>query len=117
MRKNSRYGLFDKEGKLLIDVNYEDVGNFVDGLATVKRNGKYGMINESKNNVVPFQYDYIDKLSEGLILFKKNYKYGYLNKKGKEIIPPIYDRATPFKLRCAIVTINNCEFKIEKKGW
>ena len=117
MRKNSRYGLFDKEGKLLIDVNYEDVGIFVDGLATVKRNGKYGMINESKKNVVPFHYDYIDKLSEGLILFKKNYKYGYLNKKGKEIIPPICDRATPFKLRCAIVTINNCEFKIEKKGW
>lgn len=44
---------------------YEDAGQFSEGLAAVKKGGKWGYIDEEGNVVIPFQYDYAWGFNEG----------------------------------------------------
>lgn len=52
--KNSdnKYGYMDKTGKIVIKCQYEDAGDFHDGLAKVKVNGKYGFIDKTGKMVI-----------------------------------------------------------------
>ena len=58
VRKSDKYGIIDKNGKLLIPCIYKDAqipdGLIPDGLIPVKQNNKWGFINASGNVVIPF---------------------------------------------------------------
>ncbi len=45
---------------------YDEVGSFHEGLATVKKDKKMGFINEDEELVIPLIYEYADYFSEGL---------------------------------------------------
>lgn len=55
----------------LIEAQYEDAGQFNEGLAAVKENGKWGYIDETGETVIPFQYDKAYLFREGLALVGK----------------------------------------------
>ncbi|MGO5114119.1 WG repeat-containing protein [Candidatus Avoscillospira sp. LCP25S3_F1] len=55
----------------LIEAQYEDAGQFNEGLAAVKADGKWGYIDETGETVIPFQYDKAYLFREGLALVGK----------------------------------------------
>lgn len=55
----------------LIEAQYEDAGQFNEGLAAVKKDGKWGYIDETGEMVIPFQYDKAYLFREGLALVGK----------------------------------------------
>lgn len=66
---------------------YEELGNFSERLAPVKRGGKWGFINVHGEEIIPCQYDYADIFSEGKAAVKKGNRWGYINVQGEIIIP------------------------------
>lgn len=81
----------DKNGKIVITPDYDQLGLFSEGLLSAKKNKKYGFLNTKGSVVIPFIYEGVGFFCQGLATASKNSKYGFINSKGKEIIPIVYD--------------------------
>ncbi len=104
---------------MIIYPQFEDAGNFSEGLAKTKLYGKYGFINRENTVIIPREYNNAGDFSEGLANVELNDRWGFINESGKEIIPFIYDNAAPFgKINKgkAFVRRNGKSIDIDKKG-
>lgn len=94
--------------------NYEKVGDFHNGLASVVKEGKVGYINKYGEEIIPCKYDphygNSNFTEEFAVVYKDSY-YGYIDKSGKEITKLIYASANEFKEGLALVE------KAGKKGF
>ena len=89
-KKNGKWGSIDKENKVIIPFEYDDI-NIRMGRGIVKKGGKWGEINIENNNViVPFEYEDldVDVTGAGALFAKKNGKWGEIkySKSGEHII-------------------------------
>lgn len=100
----------------VIPFQYDDVGDFSEGLAPVKLNGKWGYIDKTGKVVIPYKYDFAYHFSEGLAPVKLNDKWGYIDKTGKVVIPSKYDYAYHFHEGLARVYMNGKYGFIDKTG-
>jgi hypothetical protein len=87
-------------GKIVIPLQYDDVGHFIDGFALVCKDGKWGVIDTEGNAVVPLIYDnsshdwvYHNEIyfANGVIPMLLDGKWGLVNSKGKEVTVFKYD--------------------------
>jgi len=109
-------GFINKEGRIVIDIEFEEAGSFCEGLARIKMYDEWGYINREGRFVIKPQFEKAYSFFEGLAVIKKNGKYGYINKEGKIVIEPRFDYAGNFSEGLACVKINDkCEF-INKEG-
>lgn len=102
------YGYINKQGKVIIPIQYEDATNFHDGKAVVKGiDGKSKIINREGNIIHSFDYPFVGELREGLLPFKaeENGKYGYIDEFGEVVIEPKFTRAFSFRDGRAIAGI------------
>lgn len=85
-----------------IKFEYDEIGNFSDGMAWVRKDDKYGYIDKSGNLVIPMIYNIylanpsiteilMNDFSESLASVSINGKCGFIDKTGTLIIPAIYD--------------------------
>lgn len=122
VKLNDKYGFINREGKLVIPLKYnsaesfskgktlvryanknmyisvagkeyEQIGDFLEGLAVVKSNGKYGFIDKTGKEVISLKYDEVENFREGLAKVVLNKKIGYISKIERIVIPIKYDYA------------------------
>lgn len=101
--KDGSWCCIDKTGKELfpIENNYEDVDNYINGLAKVTKleDGEkiYGIIDDRGKEIIPCgKYKYLSIFSDGLIKVENTSGKGFVDKSGKEIIPAIYSALGEF---------------------
>lgn len=83
------WGLYDHQGKVVLEAKYENIGAFGDGLAPVKSaNGKWGFIDEQGREAIAPVYDSVWHFSEGLAAVRKGGLTGYIDTQGREVIAP-----------------------------
>ena len=94
--ENGKFGYKDKEGKVVIPAEFDDVArtfNSDEKLTRVKLNEKYGFINHEGKRVIDIIYD--DSGSEpdenGVIYLEKNDKYALADQAGNLIIDFKYE--------------------------
>jgi len=101
--RDTRWGFFDKSGKVIVEPIYTQVHDFQEGLAAVQmaqnteNPGKWGFIDKTGKLVIPakFSNEPLD-FSEGLAIVRKtNGNYVYINTRG-EVVSPEFDEALPF---------------------
>ncbi|HWR06523.1 WG repeat-containing protein [Sporomusa sp.] len=124
------WGMINTKGEIVGTLrNVDEVREFSEGLAVVRRGAKYGYI-DKKQLVVPFKFDAADDFSEGLAVVAKregntileklhNIKYGYIDKDGTEVIDYQFRSAGKFKEGIAPVSSEATGFRwgyIDKKG-
>lgn len=85
---NKKYGLIDKNYKIIIPFEYEDVGNSANNsnyIFPVKKGGKWGYINVNNKVIVPFKYDFVTPLYNGFgwIRDSNSNTIGLINAKGE----------------------------------
>ena len=61
-----KYGFIDKNGKVVIEPQFDDTYPFSEGLAMVEKDGKRGYIDKSGKVVIEPQFDEVGDFSEGL---------------------------------------------------
>ncbi len=99
------YGLMDKDGNIVLDSDYDSIGDLSYGAAVVRRldeNHKEfcSLIDAGGNMLTEYEYDDIGTMNEGVTYFAEEingkfsygeFLYGVLNNKGEEIIIATYD--------------------------
>lgn len=86
-----KYGFLDQSGKLKIDNQFEMVGLFSEGLASVKTGGKWGYIDQNDKIIIQPDFEEAGEFQRGLALVKKNGKANLIDKQGNFLLPEFYD--------------------------
>lgn len=80
----------DRFDIIWLEKEYDSVGEFKNGFASVSKNGKKGFIDQNGNEVIPLIYEEVEDMNaEGVVIAKKPGSTGfvYLNSMGREIFP------------------------------
>lgn len=104
IEKDEFYGYLNKNGEIVIDFIYEEVGPFFEGLARVMIDDKYGFINTRGEIVIEPIYENVHSFNEGLAPVMINDKYGYINKNNELVVEPIFYNADCFNEGRALVS-------------
>ena len=85
-----KWGFISKEGKVVINPQFESVGHFSNGKCPVLNNkGKWGFINEKGLIDITYQFDYAGSFdSKGHAIVKLLNKFGVIDEDGKYLINP-----------------------------
>ena len=75
-------GFIDKKGNIVIQTQFEDVSNFHEGLAAVKKNNKWGFINKEGKIIIIPQFEYVSSFDNGIAAFYNGKQWGFINKNG-----------------------------------
>ena len=120
------YGYADKTGKIVIEPQFRNAGQFHDGVARVQDNEtqKWGVIDKNGNVVIPLEYGgnnngpYVHEPADGLILAydEPSGYWGYFDTKGNITIPFQYAYADDFHAGYAKVRLGQKETYIDKTG-
>ena len=114
--KDKKWGFIDRSGKIVITFEYEDAGNFSEGLAPVKKEGKWGYISRTGEVKIPFEFDEASDFSEEYAVVSKNGEAGFIDKNGVSPTGFVFDSAKPFRFGVAVVK-NGDENHLINKKW
>lgn len=101
-----KYGYVNTEGKPVVPIEFDEVGDWVEGMVKVKKGSRYGFYNKLGELIVPIKYDDVEDYHNGFAAVRINQKKGLINKNGKEIIPISYDFVGEFSEGYAAVGIS-----------
>lgn len=102
--QNSKAGLFTENGKEIIPVLYDSIGDFslaqkLRGLYKVSLNNRYGIVNSDGKTIVPVVFTNVFEKNNFLVVTNGN-KYGLYNRDGKQVCDTTYQgfeqSATPY---------------------
>jgi hypothetical protein len=96
-KKSEMYGLIDTLGQVRVNMVYEEIGSYSEGLLAVRRNGLWGFVDAAGMEVIPCKYRVVSNFSEGLAAVKVGRKWGYINTEGEVIIDFQLTRAGNFR--------------------
>lgn len=106
VQKNKSWYVIDQNNRILTDV-YDDISEFSNGLAVVKKGGLFGAIDLNGKEIISSEFESLGDFSEGKSSFLKNGKYGFIDLQGFPLIPPLFDWVEDFKLGRCRVKVNN----------
>ena len=129
----TKYGFVDRDGKFLIQPQYDHASDFSEGLARVCVDSRWGFIDHAGAFVIPPQYPSAGDFHEGLAVAQPtkeqaqaagvgppdmfgNPRCGYIDRTGKFVIPPQFPRAGRFSEGLAYVKAENIEGFIDRTG-
>ena len=116
-KKQFSWGFINKKGELVIEANYQDVGNFKEGFCAIKKDDLWGFINKKGVIVISPKYKTVWAFNNGLARVLNNENLiGFIDKKGKEVIQPQYENANDFVNDFAVIERNSKFNYIDKSN-
>ena len=98
------WGLLDKNGRVVLEPEFDWIDGFSDGLAAVgTHDEKTGYVNRKGELVLPPRYDSGREFSEGVAPVHVGDKWGYIDRLGQWVLEPQFEDAYPFHSGVAIV--------------
>ena len=108
--KAFKWGVIDKNGNVVIDFIYQQVGqwygSFEGGLVSATLPEGIGLIDRQGKMVIPFKYGSIFPFRNGMAMVSAKQgglKYGFVDRSGKEIVAPAYHKTEDFSEGMAVV--------------
>lgn len=114
-----KWRFIDRNGRVVLTVEYDDVGSFHDGMARALIGNKWGFIGKDGHLVIPPIYEKVNDFSEGLAAVVINDRLGFINTDGKMVIDPKFDTIpVPYKFNGGLVYVyqQNTEGYIDVNG-
>ena len=78
-KQEEKYGLIDSLGRVALQLAFEEVGSFREGLLAVKQDGLWGFVDRHGREAVPCAYRAVENFSEGKAAVKQGRKWGFVN--------------------------------------
>lgn len=91
LKKDGKWVLAKKDGKIYKELDYDDIGEYEDGLMLVLKDGKFGYIDKNGQVKIPLEFTYAESFKNGKALVAKDSGFGIIDKNGEDIVPFIYD--------------------------
>ena len=101
--KDKKSGFINNKGQIIIDLVFEGVSSFSEGLARVFVGDKMGFIDTNGNFIIQPKFDMVSDFSENLAFASLGDKFGYIDKTGNFVIEPFYYSCSDFKNGYALV--------------
>jgi hypothetical protein len=84
-----KWGFIDKAGKVKINPQFSNTGNFSNGKCAVENiDGKWGYIDKDGKMLINYQFENAKEFVDGKAIVFSNYKAGLIDEKGKYQINP-----------------------------
>ena len=83
--ENGKWGFINTEGEVAIQPDFDEVEDFSDDLAIVKKDGKWGVVNKIGKYVHDCEYDSISAFDSGIAYAMKGAIPFYLYESGKKV--------------------------------
>lgn len=121
-KEHGRYGVINKDGRMVVPAKYRVIKPFSEGLAVfcekdpIDPNAKYGYLNACGEVAIEPVYDGAVAFSEGLALVRFSGKLAFINRAGEIVTSLPYEGAHPFSEGLAAVKKNNKWGYIDKSG-
>jgi hypothetical protein len=101
--KDGKSGFIDDRGQVVIDLEFDGVSSFSEGLARIFVGEKVGFIDTAGNIKIQPKFDIASDFSEGLASAKVGDKYGFIDIKGNFVIEPKFYSCSNFENEFALV--------------
>ena len=95
-KKFEKWGIEDKNERIVIPFEYDEICEFADNKIKAKKNGNWGYIDKQGNTIIPFEYSEIGEFVNGKAKAKKNGNWGIIDEEGNTIIPFEYSAIGEF---------------------
>jgi hypothetical protein len=83
---NNKWGFINIKGEVVIDPQYDDVGDFHEGLAMVCKDNKFGFINNKGKIIIDLIFDEAGNYSDGLAVVRVGGKRDYVDRIERKLI-------------------------------
>lgn len=108
-RKGDQWGFAERDKKVFITPQHDEVFPFKNGFAKVRNGTRYGIINMKGEIIVPIAFDGVSEMSEGFFAVRQGVfpkcLSGYYDTTGKTAIPFKFVDAYPFENGRAMVKV------------
>lgn len=106
--KKFEFGFINKNGELVIDYKYDEVGRFNEGFAKFNKDNKFGYIDKNGNVKIPANFDIVRNFNEGCAfvgLYDIDFKtfWALIDTNGNYITRHVFTRAYDFSEGMAAV--------------
>lgn len=116
VQQGGKYGFVDRDGKIVINPQFDRAGDFAEGLAPVRLGNKWGFVGTDGKYTVNPQFDDAGGFVDGLAAVRLGDQWGYIGKDGKFVINPQFGLAFRFVDGRARVWSNGKFGFIDKSG-
>jgi hypothetical protein len=105
VRKDDKWGYINRDGDVIIPLNFDYASIFCEDRARIKKDNKWGYINKNGIMIIEPIFDEVHSFKcigengtnqSFAARVKQNGKYGFINEDGKYIIEPIFEDAFEF---------------------
>lgn len=87
IKQKIKWALINRKGEKITDYIFDDVKEFSEGVAPVRKDQRWYYIDRTGNEVLPNEYNYIDRFVDGLAWVSlKNGQRGYIDHSGNFVI-------------------------------
>jgi hypothetical protein len=100
----------------VIRLQFQDAGEFSEGLAWVLMNGRFGYVEASGHLAIPATFAEAMPFSEGLATVKVGDRWGYIDKTGKIVVAARFESANDFSEGLARVSTGDQYGFIDRTG-
>ncbi len=106
--KALKCGYMNRDGEVVIDLKFDEPGEFSEGLAQALIYDKVGYIDTTGTYVIEKQFDLGKPFKEGRAVVgyadhNYRFKYAYIDKKGNRLCDPVYEWASDYHEGMALV--------------
>jgi hypothetical protein len=94
-----KWGWIDTAGAWVIAPQFDEAGDFSEGLAAVAVDEKWGYIDFNGTMIIQPQFGDAEEFSEGYaaVVSEETWQKGYVNMRGEMVIPARFESAWPFR--------------------
>lgn len=89
--KSDKYGFIDITGNVILEPQWDYIGESIAGIAVAKKGDKTFIIDTTGKVLFESQWDDVGDFHEGIAVVSKDGKYGLIDKTGKIIAEPQWD--------------------------
>mgnify|MGYP001556627106 CR=1 FL=1 len=104
-----KYGIINTKGELILECEYNYLGDFSEGAIMVVKDDKYGFADTSGKIIIPIEYDFEEhsllssKFKNNMVNVEKGKKQFLISKEQKRITKKEYQHIMPFS--CGLAAI------------
>lgn len=102
VNQGGKWGFINTSGKIVIPCIYDEVGNFDEEIARVRRGSNTYFIN-SKDKTISDEFQDARDFSCGLAAVYRSGNWGFINTKGEIVTELIWDEVSDFKMGYAMI--------------
>ncbi len=93
---DGKWGYIDAKGVMVIRPQWDDAGEFSEGLAAVRSGEAWGIVDAAGSVIAKPAFEKVGLASGGLVRVLEAGRWGYLDRKGAKAIAPAFDAAMDF---------------------